>query len=108
MEDIKKNKAKGISTSVIFMIEHCASISDSWILDIGCGTHIFSDVQGLKRIRKIRHSELDLIIGIKSKVVVTKNRDYKFVLSSSFLVSLLYCYYSPYIEINIISFHSLY
>nr|KAJ0189501.1 hypothetical protein LSAT_V11C800413990 [Lactuca sativa] len=49
LEDLKKKKAKGVGTSSMLTIKlHSASTSNNWILDIGCGTHICSDVQGLR------------------------------------------------------------
>lgn len=45
-KEIMKNKASKIGTSNTYMIElHSALSSDSWILDIEHGNHIFSNVQ---------------------------------------------------------------
>ena len=46
LEEIKKNGSKA-STSGIFVIEINLSISTSWVLDTGCGSHICANVQGL-------------------------------------------------------------
>ena len=43
LEELKKNGG-GASTSSIFVIEVNLSISTSWVLDTGCGSHICSNV----------------------------------------------------------------
>ena len=47
LEEIKKNGSKA-SASGIFLIEIKLSISTSWVLDIGCGSHICANVQATK------------------------------------------------------------
>ena len=47
------------------------------------------------------------MMGNKIIVVVTKIGDYKLSLPSSFSISLKYCFYSPYMARNIISFYAL-
>ena len=51
------------STSGIFVIEINLSTSASWVLDNGCGSHICTNVQGLKRSRKLAKGEVDLRVG---------------------------------------------
>ncbi|KAJ9557164.1 hypothetical protein OSB04_011778 [Centaurea solstitialis] len=83
-EDLKMNKAKGCGTSDIFMIElHSTSVSNSWVLDTGCGAHICSNFQGLKKSRTLKHGELNLIMGNRMTLVVTKIGDLELVLSSA-------------------------
>jgi hypothetical protein len=71
------------------MIElHSTSISNSWVLDTGCGTHIYSNFQGLKGCRTIKHGELNLIMGNRMTVAVTKIGDFELVLNSGFSIKL--------------------
>ncbi|KAJ9551125.1 hypothetical protein OSB04_015170 [Centaurea solstitialis] len=109
LEDLKMNKAKGCGTSGIFMIElHSTSVSNSWVLDTGCGTHICSNFQGLKESRTLKHGELNLIMGNRMTTAVTKIGDLELVLSSGLSIKLLDCCYSPEMARNIISFYALY
>ncbi|KAJ9539218.1 LOW QUALITY PROTEIN: hypothetical protein OSB04_031951 [Centaurea solstitialis] len=112
LEDLKINKAKGCDTLGMFMIE----LHSTSVLDTGCGTQIFSNFQGrkgfrvygLKGSRTIKHGELNLIIGNKMIVVVTKIGDFELVLSIGLSIKLLDCCYLPKMARNIISFHALY
>ncbi|KAJ9549604.1 hypothetical protein OSB04_022147 [Centaurea solstitialis] len=109
LEVLKVNKAKECGTSGIFMIErHSTSVSNSWVLDTGCGTHICSNSQGLKESRILKHGELNLIMGNRMTAAVTKIGDLELVLSSGLSIKLLDCCYSPEMARNIISFHALY
>ncbi|KAJ9535405.1 hypothetical protein OSB04_un001481 [Centaurea solstitialis] len=91
------------------MIElHSTSVSNSWVLETGCGTHICSNCQGLKDSRTLKHGELNLIMGNMMTATVTKIRDLELVLSSGLSIKLLDCCYSPEMARNIISFHALY
>ncbi|KAJ9551584.1 hypothetical protein OSB04_015629 [Centaurea solstitialis] len=109
LEVLKVNKAKECGTSGIFMIElHSTSVSNSWVLDTGCGTHICFNSQGLKESRTLKHGELNLIMGNRMTAAVTKIGDLELVLSSGLSIKLLDCCYSPEMARNIISFHALY
>ena len=44
------NNGVGTSNSGIFVIEINLSTSASWVLDTGCGSHICTNVQGLKGV----------------------------------------------------------
>ncbi|TLX70056.1 DDE-type integrase/transposase/recombinase [Labilibacter sediminis] len=106
-EDLKLNKAKGASTSGTFVIEfHNTVASNSWVLDTGCGTHICTDLQGLKRSRSLKTGELNLIMGNRRTAPVTKIGDYEFKLSDRSIILSNVCY-SPSMARNIISFHAL-
>ncbi|KAJ9546436.1 hypothetical protein OSB04_018979 [Centaurea solstitialis] len=109
LEDLNMNKAKGCGTSGIFKIElHSTLVSNSWILDTGCSTHICSNSQGLKESRTLKHGELNLIMGNRMTAVVTKIGDLELVLSSGLSIKLLDCCYSQDMAQNIISFNALY
>ena len=91
------------------MIElHSISSFDSWVLDTRCGSHICTNVQGLRESRKLKQGELDLIMGNKEIVAVERIGSYELTFPSGFSILLLNCCYSPYIARNIISFHALY
>ncbi|KAI5435633.1 hypothetical protein KIW84_022156 [Lathyrus oleraceus] len=64
LED-KKNGVE-TSTSGIFVIN--LSTSASWVLDTGCGSHICTNVQGLKGSRDLEKGEVDLRVGNEAKV----------------------------------------
>ncbi|KAJ9556961.1 LOW QUALITY PROTEIN: hypothetical protein OSB04_011575 [Centaurea solstitialis] len=109
LEELKKLKANGASTSGTYMIElHSTSTSNSWVLDTGCGTHICTNVQGLKRSRKVRRGELDLIMGNKQIASVDMIGNYELSFSSGLSVVLIDCCYSAEMARNIISFYVLY
>ncbi|KAI5408333.1 hypothetical protein KIW84_054237 [Lathyrus oleraceus] len=59
------------STSGIFVIKINFSTSASWVLDTGCGSHICTNVQGLKRSRDLAKGEVDLRVGNGAKVEKT-------------------------------------
>lgn len=111
LKDVKKNKANKIGTLNIFMVKlQSASTSYYWILDTRCGTHICFDVHGLKQSRKLWHGDLDLLMGIKSNIVVTRITNYKLVISTYLVVFQSICQIVAIRLIwkNIISFHALY
>ena len=54
LEDLKKKKKTGeTSSSGIYVIQINFFPSSSWVLDTGCGSHIYTNVQGLKRSNNI-------------------------------------------------------
>ncbi|KAJ9538124.1 hypothetical protein OSB04_030857 [Centaurea solstitialis] len=109
LEELKKLKVNGASTSGTYMTElHSTSTSNSWVLDTGCGTHICTNVQGLKRSRKVRRGELDLIMGNKQIASVDMIGNYELSFSSGLSVVLIDCCYSVEMARNIISFYALY
>ena len=73
LEELKKNGG-GASTLGIFVIEVNMSISNSWVLDTACGSHIYSNVQGLRNRRTLARSEVDLRVGKWSKGCFPRDR----------------------------------
>ena len=70
MESLKKDKESDAapSSSGIFVIElNTVSSIKTWVLDTGCGSHIRSDIQGLKKSRQLRRGEIDLRVGNGAK-----------------------------------------
>ncbi|GJT88074.1 retrovirus-related pol polyprotein from transposon TNT 1-94 [Tanacetum coccineum] len=68
LKDLKDEKVEKGSHSGMFMIKlHNTTTSDSWVLDTGCGTHICIVLQGLKESRRLKHGELNSVMGNKKK-----------------------------------------
>ncbi|KAG8499027.1 hypothetical protein CXB51_005408 [Gossypium anomalum] len=68
LEEIKKAKASGMSASGIYVIDINLSTTTSWVLDIGCGSHICTSVQGLQRSRTLARGYVDLRVGNGARV----------------------------------------
>ncbi|KAG8503385.1 hypothetical protein CXB51_001330 [Gossypium anomalum] len=68
LEEIKKAKASGTSASDIYVIDINLSTTTSWVLDIGCGSHICTSVQGLQRSRTLARGDVDLRVGNGARV----------------------------------------
>ena len=102
MEDLKK-KDDGASSSGIHVIEVNLSTSDSWVLDTGSGSHICTNVQGLKRSRILARGKVDLRVGNGAKVAALAIGTYELAFSSGLILSLEICYYVPAMSRNIIS-----
>ena len=60
MDDLKKNKGSATTSSGIHVIEINLFTSDSWVLDTGSGSHICTNVQGLKGSRSLAKGEVNL------------------------------------------------
>ena len=101
LEDM--NNGVGTSNSGIFVIEINLSTSASWVLDTGCGSHICTNVQGLKRSRDLAKGEVDLRVGNGAKVAALAVGTYVLTLPSGLIIQLENCYYVPAISRNIIS-----
>ncbi|WJX51342.1 hypothetical protein P8452_37547 [Trifolium repens] len=101
LEDKKNGLAP--SASGIFVIEINLSTSSSWVLDTGCGSHICTNVQGLKRSRALAKGEVDLRVGNGAKVAALAIGTYMLTLPSGLIIQLENCYYVPAISRNIIS-----
>ncbi|GJV42317.1 retrotransposon protein, putative, ty1-copia subclass [Tanacetum coccineum] len=109
LKDLKDGKVEKGGHSGMFMIElHNTTTSDSWVLDTGCGTHICTVLQGLKESRRLKHRELNLVIGNKKIMPVTRIGKYKLMLKFGVRMYLNNCCYSSEMIRNIISFHALF
>ncbi|GJR38429.1 hypothetical protein Tco_1214113 [Tanacetum coccineum] len=74
----------------------------------GCGTHICTILQGLKESRRLKHGELNLVMGNRKITHVTRIGKYELMLKSGVRIDLNnYCYSSEMAR-NIISFHDLF
>ena len=104
LEDIKNKKKTGeTSSSSIYVIQINFSPSSSWVLDTGCRSHIFTNVQGLKRSRQLNKGEVDLRVGNGAKVADSTVGSYELTLLSGLLLVLDNFYYVPAMCRNIIS-----
>ncbi|KAK8557825.1 hypothetical protein V6N12_010049 [Hibiscus sabdariffa] len=68
LEEVKKAKVVGASVSGIYVIDVNMSISSSWVLDTGCGSHICTSVQGLHMRRNLAKGDVDLRVGNGARV----------------------------------------
>ncbi|GJX35264.1 retrotransposon protein, putative, ty1-copia subclass [Tanacetum coccineum] len=64
--------------------------------------------KGLKKSRRLKHGELNLVIGNKKITPVTRIRKYELMLKSGVKIDLNNCCYSSEMTRNIISFHALF
>ena len=94
-------------SSGIHVIEINLSIFDSWVLDIGSGSHICTNVQGLKGSRYLARGEVDLRVGNGARVAALVVGTYELTLPSGLILNLENCYYVHTICRNIISISCL-
>ena len=103
LEDKKKKKSDEVSTSGIFVIDIHFSTLTTWVLDTACGSHICTNVQGLKDSRKLDRNEVDLRVGNGARVATVAVGTYELVFPSGLIFILNNCYYVPSLSSNIIS-----
>ena len=103
MEDKRKKKSDEVSTSGIFIIDVHLSTLTIWVLDTACGSHICTNVQGLRDTRKLDRSEVDLRVGNGARVAAVAVGTYELVLPTGLIFVLNNCYYVPSLSSNIIS-----
>ena len=103
MDNLKKNIGNTTTSSGIHVIEVNLSTFDSWVLDTGYGSHIYTNVQGLKRSRILAKSEVDLRVGNGARVAALVVGTYDITLPSGLVFSLKYYYYVPTMSRNLIS-----
>ena len=103
LEDLKKKKSSEATTSGIYVIEVNLSTSASWVLDIGCGSHICVNVQELRSSRSLAKGEVDLRVGNGARVATLAVGVYDLTLLSGLVFQLKNCYHVPVVSRNIIS-----
>ncbi|KAK8597148.1 hypothetical protein V6N12_065624 [Hibiscus sabdariffa] len=103
LEDVKKAKAVGASVSGIYVIDVNMSISSSWVLDTGCGSHICTSVPGLHMRRNEAKGDVDLRVGNGARVAALAVGTYVLSLPSGLVLNLENCYFVPSLTKNIIS-----
>ncbi|GJW77998.1 retrotransposon protein, putative, ty1-copia subclass [Tanacetum coccineum] len=83
LKDLKDGKVEKGAHLGMSMIElYNTTTSDSWVLDTGCGTHISTVLQGLKESRRLKHRELNLVMGNRKITHVTRIGKYELMLKS--------------------------
>ncbi|KAK8593532.1 hypothetical protein V6N12_045612 [Hibiscus sabdariffa] len=107
LEEVKKAKAIGASVSGIYVIDVNMSISSSWVLDTGCGSHICTSVQGLHMRRNLAKGDVDLRVGNGARVAALAVGTYVLSLPSGLILNLENCYFVPSLTKNIISMSCL-
>nr|GEY32016.1 hypothetical protein [Tanacetum cinerariifolium] len=109
LKDLKDGKVEKGGHSGMYTIElHNTTTSDSWVLDTGCGTHICDILQGLKESRRLKHRELNLVMGNRKITPVTRIETYELMLKSEVRINLNNCCYSSEMKRNVISLHALF
>ena len=98
-----EDKKNGASSSGIYVIEINLATTNSWVFDTGCGSHIISNVQGLRKSRRLAKGEVDLRVGNGAKVAALAVGTYSLSLPSGLVLELNNCYFVPAITKNIIS-----
>ena len=103
MESKKKVACDAPTPSGIYVIEvNTVSYANLWVLDTGCGSHICTDMQGLRDSRKLTKGESDLRLGNGARVAVVAIRTYVLNLLSGFCLHLDNCFCVPSLTKNII------
>nr|GEU44947.1 hypothetical protein [Tanacetum cinerariifolium] len=109
LKDLKDRNVKKGSHLGMFMIElYNTTTSNSWVLDIGCGTHICTVLQGLKESRRLKHGEINLVMGNMKIMPMTRIEKYELMLKSRVRIDLNNCCYSAEMTRNITLFHALF
>ncbi|GKA45079.1 putative RNA-directed DNA polymerase, partial [Tanacetum coccineum] len=83
LKDLKDGMVeKGVHSGMYMIKLHNTTTSDSWVLDTWCGTHICAVLQGLKESRRLKHGELNLIMGNRKITPVTMIGKFELMLKS--------------------------
>ena len=103
MESKKKVACDAPTPSGIYVIEvNTVSYGNLWVLDTGCGSHICTDMQGLRDSKKLIKGEFDLRVGNGARVAAVAIGTYVLNLPSGFCLYLDYCFCVPTLTKNII------
>ena len=105
LEDLEKKKGSTTSSPGINVIEInlATSSTDSWVFDTGSVAHLCKSLQGLRRSRSLRRSEVDLRVGNGAKVAAVAVGTMPLSLPSGLVLELNNCYCVPSLSKNIIS-----
>ncbi|KAK4397678.1 Retrovirus-related Pol polyprotein from transposon TNT 1-94 [Sesamum angolense] len=64
------------SVQGMFVVEiNMVANSASWVLDIGCGAHIYNDLQMMARSRRLSKGEVDLRLGNGKRVATEVDKE---------------------------------
>ena len=81
------------SSSSINVVEILTTNATTWVLDTGCGSHIISNVDGLRSRRQLEKGEIDLRVGNGARVVAFTVGDFSLSLPSGLVLELNNCYF---------------
>ena len=104
MKKSYETTSKGI---YVIEVNVTSTVSNSWVLDTGCGAHICTNVQDLKSRRELQKGEVTLRVGNGAMVAALAVGTYHLSLPSGLVVELENCYFIPAINRNIISVSAL-
>ena len=90
------------TSSGIHVLEVNLSTYDSWVLDTGSRSHIYTNVQALKRSKILAKGEVDQRVGNRARVATLAIGTYDLTFPSVLVLSLENCYYVPTMSRNII------
>jgi hypothetical protein len=109
LEEVKKKKGSGTSTSGINVIEINIATSsiESWVFDTGSMIHSCKSLQGLRKTRKFAKGKMDVRVSNGAGVAVIAVGTYNLSLPLGLVLELNNCYCIPSISKNIISYSCL-
>ena len=103
LESKNKVACDAPTPSGIYVIEvNTISYGNLWVLDTDCGSHICTDMQGLRDSRKLTKVESDLRVGNGARVAAVAIGTYVLNLPSGFFLYLENCFCVPALTKNII------
>lgn len=90
LQELKEGKGKVFgSSSGIYTIEtNNTQISNSWGIDTGCGFHICFDIQGPRESERVEYGKLNLIVGNRCSLPITRIGIYELMFDSGLRVDL--------------------
>ena len=77
------------------------------MFDTGCGSHICHDLQGLRKIKKLKQGDLELHVGNGERVAVKVVGEYVLLLPSGLELVLNNVCFIPSLTRNIVSVTAL-
>ncbi|GKC65340.1 retrotransposon protein, putative, ty1-copia subclass [Tanacetum coccineum] len=106
-ELMKKKKKTGgqnvaSTSSGIYTIELFAFPKNSWVYDIGCGTHICNTKQGLRGAKKLKRGSLYLYVGNGVRAEVEAIGSFDLVLPNGLIIVFDNCHYAPSITMGVV------
>ncbi|KAD6119012.1 hypothetical protein E3N88_10283 [Mikania micrantha] len=107
---LKMNKANGAGPSgiSIYFIELFTVSSNTWVFDTGCGYHIINVLQEPEKWKKLKQSDMELIVGDGKRVPVLATGTYHLTCPSGLVLILNNCLFAPGLTRNIISISLLF
>ena len=103
---LEEQKSVRVASSAginVVEINFVVSSSNSWIVDSGAGAHICSNVQMLKRSRKLAKGEMQLKFGNGALGAVVAVGDLELILTSRLIIELFSVYVVPCTGKNFLS-----